>query len=63
MNNIPRRVRLDHSTVAELAIRTAVYEVEKLGAHPLLTDAVILLDQAREKVADYVDRPAQEATT
>jgi hypothetical protein len=29
--------------------------VEIVGAHPLLTDAVVLLGQAREKVADYVD--------
>jgi hypothetical protein len=30
--------------------------VEELGADVLLTEAVVLLDQARTKVADYVDR-------
>jgi len=50
-----RRIRLDYNTSAELAIRAAVTLVEDAGAHPLLTDAVILLGQAREKVADFVD--------
>lgn len=54
-DNIPRRIRLDLNTPAELAIRAAVDAVELVGAHPLLTEAVILLGQAREKVADYVD--------
>jgi hypothetical protein len=43
-------------TPAELAIHHAVQAVEAAGADPLLTEAVILLGQAREKVADYVDR-------
>lgn len=55
MMEIPRRNRLDRNTPAELAIRAAVDEVERLSAHTLLTEAVILLSQAREKVADYVD--------
>jgi hypothetical protein len=53
--DIPRRARLDLSTPAELAIRAAVDAVENLPADPRLTQAVILLQQAREKVADYVD--------
>lgn len=57
VNGIPRRCRLDLSTPAELAIRAAVDVVEIAGCHPLLTDAVILLQEAREKVADYVDAP------
>jgi hypothetical protein len=56
---IPRRNRLDLCTPAELAIYDAVQAVEKAGAHPLLTDAVNLLAQAREKVADYVDGPGK----
>jgi hypothetical protein len=43
-------------TPAELAIRAAVQAVEEAGCDVLLTDAVILLGHAREKVADYVDR-------
>jgi hypothetical protein len=53
---IPRRVCLDRMTEAELAIRQAVIEVEKVGADVRLTDAVILLSAAQTRVADYVDR-------
>jgi hypothetical protein len=45
---------------AELAITEAVDKVERLGAHTLLTDAVILLGQARDKVADWYERDACE---
>ena len=55
LETIPRRARLDRNTPAELAIRAAVDEVEKMGADERLTRAVILLGEAREKVADYVD--------
>lgn len=54
-DEIPRRIDLQRMTPAELAIRVATLAVEEVGAHPLLTEAVILLGQAREKVADYVD--------
>ncbi len=50
-----RRIRLDLSTPAELAIRNAVAEVEKAGGDVRLTNAINLLHQARELVADYVD--------
>lgn len=59
MNNtnipFPRRNRIDLMTAAELAIRNAVIEVEKVGADIKLTEAVMLLTQAQDKVADYVD--------
>lgn len=51
----PRRTRLDLNTPAELAIRNAIDEVENIGADVKLTDAVNLLDQARELVADFID--------
>lgn len=54
--NIPRRCQIDLMTPGELVIRDAMRVIESLGAHPLLTDAVVLLGQAQEKVADYVDR-------
>jgi len=56
IDGIPRRNRLDHNVPAELAIRAAVDAVEKLGASPVLTDAVNLLGHALAKVADFVDR-------
>lgn len=56
------RNRTDLQTVAEEAIRAAVAEVEKTGADPLLTDAVNLLAQALDKIADFVDIRPQDLT-
>lgn len=53
--NVPRRIRLDLMTPAETAIHIAMIEVEKAGADVRLTDAIVLLQQAREKVSDYID--------
>lgn len=55
MPDFPRRIRLDLMTPEELAIFNMVGEIEKLGAHPLLTDVVVLLGEARGKLADWVD--------
>ena len=56
---IPRRVRVDQWTPAEHAIDAAVLAVEKAGADVRLTDAVTLLYEARQAVADYVDQQAR----
>jgi hypothetical protein len=55
INGIPRRCIIDQDTQAETAIRTAIAAVEESGAHPLLTEAVILLGQAKDKVSDFVE--------
>jgi hypothetical protein len=55
MSELPRRICIDKFTPAEKAIYDALGEVEKVGADTRLTDAVVLLQQAREKVADYID--------
>lgn len=60
MSDLPRRIYVEKMTPAELAIRAAVHEVEKAGAHPLLTQAVMLLGEAKERVADYVDMSPDE---
>ena len=52
---LPRRCYLDLYTPAELAIRKAMDAVEEMPADPRLTDAVVLLGQAKDKVADFVD--------
>jgi len=52
---MPRRIRLDLCTPAELAIRAAVDAVEAAGADERLTEAVCILERARTHVADYVD--------
>lgn len=54
-NEIPRRIRLDRNVPAELAIRAAVDAVEQLPADVRLTEAVIMLGNAREWVADFID--------
>lgn len=54
-NQMRRRDRIDQWTATEITIREAMLAVESVGCHPLLTDAVILLGQARDKVADFVD--------
>ena len=50
-----RRCDVLRMTPAELAIRNAVIEVEKVGADERLTKAVVLLEKARNAVADFVD--------
>jgi hypothetical protein len=54
-NEIPRRVDMQRMTAAELAILEAVRAVEAAGADVRLTDAVVLLGEARDCVSDYVD--------
>src|SRR5438309_5981536 len=55
MSDIPRRSRMDLWTPAETAIRNALIAVEAVGADERLTEAVVLLGHAQERVADYVD--------
>lgn len=59
---IPRRIQLEKLTPAERAIRDAVIEVERVGADVRLTEAVILLQHARDKVADYIDAGLEGGT-
>ena len=59
----PRRCRLDLITPAELAIVEAVKAVEKAGADVRLTEAVVLLQKARDRVADFVDGVKPEPTS
>lgn len=52
---VPRRAQSLSWSHGEHAIREAVRIVEGMGASPRLTAAVILLQQAQNAVADYVD--------
>ncbi len=52
---IPRRSNMHQWSPAEKAIWEAAQVVESMAADTRLTDAVVLLQQARDKVADYVD--------
>jgi len=55
LSDIPRRICIDKMTPAELAITDAMRCVEEAGCDTRLTEAVMLLSQARDKVADFVD--------
>lgn len=54
-DDIPRRSRLDKMTPAENAIYNAMCVVEQAGCDVRLTEAVNLLQKARDRVADFVD--------
>lgn len=49
-----KRNRIDLFTHAEKLIYNAMQAVEEMPASEHLTDAVILLGEAQDKVADYV---------
>jgi hypothetical protein len=50
-----RRNKIWLMTTAEKAIYNAVVEVEKVGADEKLTEAVSLLEKARNLVADFIE--------
>lgn len=52
---LPRRCYVDKWTPAERAIKEAVRAVEAAGCDAALTDAVMFLDKAFGRVADFVD--------
>ena len=54
-DGIARRCDILLMTPAELAIREAMLAVEAIGAHPYLTEAISRLQEAQNKVADFVE--------
>lgn len=60
IERIPRRICIDLLTPPEVTLYKALQAIEEAGADPLLTDAVVLIQQAREKVAEYIDRRLNE---
>jgi len=61
VNDIPRRIRIDLQTPIEAAIRAARDAVEAGPAHPHMTRATVLLGQALDAVADFVDGVPERA--
>lgn len=53
--NTNRRADILQMIPAELAIRNAVLEVEKLGADTRLTDIVVALSEQQSKLADWAE--------
>ena len=54
-NESPRRIRIKYWCEAELAIYSAMQAIEHMDADVRLTEAQTLLQQAKNKVADFVD--------
>lgn len=54
-NMVPRSSILPFNVPSEIAIRKAIYEIEKLEANENLTSAISLLDSALKLVSNYVD--------
>ena len=54
-NNIPRRNQLNLNIPAEIAIQNAINEIEVLGANEVLTDIVIMLNESKNMLSDYID--------
>lgn len=50
-----RRIYVEKQYEAEKAIRSAMKEVERMGAHPVLTQAVMKLNEAKDLVGDWID--------
>lgn len=61
MNSFHRRNRLDLNEPAEISIRNAVNEIEKIGADVRLTKAINLLHEARELVSDFIDEKLNDS--
>lgn len=54
-DGVPRRHDISLHTPAESAIRAAIIAIEAAGCHKLLTEAMNLLHEASDKVADFVE--------
>jgi len=54
-SSFPRSHRMSEWTPAEAQIAACRDTVERLGAHPLLTESGTLLGQAQAKLAEWVD--------
>lgn len=54
-DGFPTRADMTFMSAAELAITSAMAEVEHAGTSPALTDAVTLLGEARSRVADHFE--------
>ena len=56
-----RRADTEYQIHAERMIGYAIKAVEELPADQLVTDAIVLLQQAQCKIADYMEKPFTDA--
>ena len=54
-DGLPVRNNLESMSPVELEIYHLVHKVEALGVSTALTDAVVLLGKARDRVADHLE--------
>lgn len=52
----PRRNYMPEWSEQETGIYNLIQQIEKLGAHPLLTDVINHLEQAKERLADWIEK-------
>jgi hypothetical protein len=51
----PATTQIELMEPAELAIRAAMLAVDRMPAHSLLTEAIMDLERARQKIAEWRD--------
>lgn len=54
-DGIPTRCDINLQSAVEIRLGEMIRVIEAVGAHPLLTDASLLVQQAKGKIADYVE--------
>lgn len=59
VDGLPRRQRIDLLEPVEHDLWAVTQRIEELGADTRLTNAVILLSEARNLVADYIEEKEQ----
>lgn len=63
MSEYPRRNDMTRWCSTERALQNAIDEVEEMGCDQRLTAAVVLLGEAKNRVADFVDGVEQKVGT
>ena len=57
---LPRRNIQNYELPAERSLRYSMADIEELGADPKLTEALMLVQKAKEIVSDYIDKNLTE---
>lgn len=53
--NLPRRYHPDRMVHEEMMVHALMHQVESMGKHPLLADALAKLDGVRDDLAEFVE--------
>ena len=55
INGVPRRAMYEHLKPEEIAIIDIQNKIDSLGCDERLTDCIMLLSHARDRIGDYFD--------